>query len=142
MPFEKPVAAEPAPSALSTGRWRCHGCAGVCEVPAGVEQARCPRCDAAIMARQPDSIGRTWAWLLAATALYLPANLLPVTATTSLAGAQVDTIFSGIVFLWEDGSWALAGIVFVLVARDRPPTPPDADPALLQIIIYYRLKSQ
>jgi paraquat-inducible protein A len=82
-------------------------------VPAGLQRARCPRCDATIVPRQTDSVGRSWAWLLAATALYLPANLLPVTATSSLAGAQVDTIFSGIVYLWEDGSWALAAIVFI-----------------------------
>jgi paraquat-inducible protein A len=113
MPSPNPLAVEPASTALSAGLWRCHGCAGVCQVPAGVERARCPRCDATIVARQPDSVGRTWAWLLAATALYLPANLLPVTATTSLAGAQLDTIFSGIVFLWDEGSWVLAIIVFI-----------------------------
>lgn len=108
-----PVAAARTATALDAGLWRCHGCASVCEAPAGAERMRCPRCDATIVARRPDSIGRTWAWLLAATALYLPANLLPVTATTSLAGAQLDTIFSGIVYLWEDGSWALAMIVFI-----------------------------
>jgi len=113
MPSSKPVSVDPLATALSAGLWRCHGCAGVCEVPAGLERARCPRCDATIVARQPDAIGRTWAWLLAATALYLPANLLPVTTTTSLAGAQLDTIFSGIVYLWEDGSWVLAIIVFI-----------------------------
>src|SRR5262249_20768536 len=58
-------------------------------------------------------ISRTWAWLLAATALYLPANLLPVTSTASIAGPQTDTIFSGIVYLWQDGSWPLAAIVFI-----------------------------
>ena len=113
MPSAKPAAAPRSATALAAGLWRCHGCAGVCAVPAGAERARCPRCDATIVPRRPDSIGRTWAWLLAATALYLPANLLPVTATTSIAGAQYDTIFSGIVYLWEDGSWPLALIVFV-----------------------------
>jgi paraquat-inducible protein A len=112
MPSPKNDVAPPV-TALSAGLWRCHCCAGVCAVPPGARRARCPRCDATIVARQVDSIARTWAWLLAATALYLPANLLPVTATTSIAGAQVDTIFSGIVYLWEDGSWPLATIVFV-----------------------------
>jgi paraquat-inducible protein A len=113
MTSAKPVAAEPPTTALSAGLWRCPGCAAVCAAPAAAERARCPRCDATLVARQTDSISRTWAWLLAATALYLPANLLPVTATTSLAGAQVDTIFSGIIYLWEDGSWVLACIVFI-----------------------------
>jgi paraquat-inducible protein A len=74
---------------------------------------RCPRCGAVVTARKPDSIARSWAFLLAATALYLPANLLPVTTTASIAGAQSDTIFSGIVYLWAAGSWVLALIVFV-----------------------------
>jgi paraquat-inducible protein A len=33
--------------------------------------------------------------------------------TSSLYGAQQDTILSGIVFLWQDGSWAIALIVFI-----------------------------
>ena len=110
------TAASTTPSALAAGLWRCHGCAAVCEPPAeGVAQghARCPRCDAVIRPRKPDSIARSWAFLLAGTALYLPANLLPVTDTASIAGRQSDTIFSGIVYLWKDGSYPLAVIVFI-----------------------------
>jgi paraquat-inducible protein A len=103
-------------SALSAGLWRCHGCAAVCEPPPeSIEQghARCPRCDAVVKPRKTDSVARSWAYLLAATALYLPANLLPVTDTASIAGRQSDTIFSGIVYLWKDGSYPLALIVFI-----------------------------
>jgi len=110
MPPRSPAA--PA-TALSQGLWRCSGCAAVCAVPAGTERARCPRCDATLTPRKTDSIARTWAYLLAGTALYLPANLLPVTSTASIAGPQIDTIFSGIVYLWSEGSWPLAVIVFV-----------------------------
>ena len=45
--------------------------------------------------------------------LYLPANLLPIMETRSLFGVQRDTILSGVAFLWNSGSWALALIVFV-----------------------------
>jgi paraquat-inducible protein A len=102
--------------ALGAGLWRCAGCAGVCEpTRQGVVQgrARCPRCDAVVRPRKLDAIARSWAFLLAGTALYLPANLLPVTRTASLAGRSTDTIFSGIVYLWQTGSYALAAIVFV-----------------------------
>jgi len=112
MPVPPPVATNDC-SALAAGLWRCRGCAAVCEPPEGATRARCPRCDAVVTPRKPDSIARSWAFLLAATALYLPANLMPVTTTASLSGAQSDTIFSGIVFLWDGGSWALAVIVFV-----------------------------
>jgi paraquat-inducible protein A len=77
------------------------------------QRTRCPRCDALVRPRKPDAIARSWAFLLAATALYLPANLLPVTATSSIGGRQTDTIFSGIVYFWKDGSYGLAALVFV-----------------------------
>lgn len=103
-----------AVGALSLGLWRCHRCAAVCAPPAGVVQrVRCPRCGASVTPRKPDSVARSWAFLLAAAALYVPANLLPVTTTSSLLGAQTDTILSGILYLWHEGSWALAALVFV-----------------------------
>jgi paraquat-inducible protein A len=34
-------------------------------------------------------------------------------STSSLFSSQTDTIMSGIVFLWRDGSWHLALIVFI-----------------------------
>ena len=108
--------AVPACSALAAGLWRCRGCAAVCvPPPEAVEQGRtrCPRCDAVVHPRLPDSVARSWAFLLAGTALYLPANLLPVTTTASIGGRQSDTIFSGIVYFWKDGSYGLAVLVFV-----------------------------
>ena len=109
MPSPAPAAPDAPPicSALAAGLWRCRGCSAVCVPPpeaVAQERARCPRCDA---------IARSWAFLLAGTALYLPANLLPVTTTASLGGRQNDTIFSGIVYLWNDGSYALSVIVFI-----------------------------
>jgi paraquat-inducible protein A len=111
-----PDPAVPARSALAAGLWRCRGCAAVLVPPPEAEalqRVRCPRCDAVVHPRKPDAIARSWAFLLAGTALYLPANLLPVTTTASLGGRQADTIFSGIVYLWKDGSYPLAAIVFI-----------------------------
>ncbi|HEY8975878.1 MAG TPA: paraquat-inducible protein A [Burkholderiaceae bacterium] len=108
--------AVPACPALAAGLWRCRGCAAVCvPPPEGIAQGRtrCPRCDAVVHPRLPDSVARSWAFLLAGTALYLPANLLPVTTTASIGGRQSDTIFSGIVYFWKDGSYGLAALVFV-----------------------------
>jgi len=124
MPASAPIAevsevsdaAPPASSTLAAGLWRCRGCAAVCVPPSEAlaqRRARCPRCDAVVHPRKPDAIARSWAFLLAGTALYLPANLLPVTTTTSIGSRQDDTIFSGIVYFWKDGSYALAALVFV-----------------------------
>jgi paraquat-inducible protein A len=62
--------------------------------------------------RKPDSLARTTAFLLAAVVLFLPANLLPVMTTRTLAREQSDTILSGVLHLWAGGSWLLALLIF------------------------------
>ena len=73
----------------------------------------CPRCGSALHARKPDSLTRTWAFLIAAMILYVPANTLPVMRTDSLFSIEDHTILGGVVELWNDGSWDLAAIVFI-----------------------------
>jgi paraquat-inducible protein A len=91
----------------------CHSCGLVAiKAPAGRHQD-CQRCGATLHKRRPDSVGRTWAFLLAATILYIPANLLPVMYTSSLFGKEDDTIISGVVYFWTSGSPALAVIIFI-----------------------------
>jgi len=73
----------------------------------------CSRCGAHMHRRKTDSLARTWALLLAAMILYIPANMLPIMRTGSLFGSESNTILSGVVALWQAGSWDLAVIVFV-----------------------------
>jgi len=73
---------------------------------------RCPRCGAALHFRKPASVSRSWALLIAAVILYIPANTLPMMKTSSLFGSQSDTIMSGVVYFWTSGSWYLALIIF------------------------------
>jgi paraquat-inducible protein A len=94
------------------GLLSCPTCALVSR-PATAGEGGCPRCGTALHLRKPRSIARTWALLIAAMALYVPANTLTIMATSSLYGSQTDTIMSGILFLWDDGAWHLALIVFV-----------------------------
>jgi len=109
-------------TALRSGLISCHICGRLSPLttpPAGSTPAarqpapRCPRCDTPLHARRPDSVARTWALLIAATILYIPANLLPILHTSSILGSQDDTIMSGIVFFWTSGEWPLACIVFI-----------------------------
>jgi paraquat-inducible protein A len=100
-----------ARSAASLGLAGCHDCGLVSRVTG--HACGCPRCGARLHLRKPDSLSRTWALVIAAYILYVPANLLPIMETSSLFGAQSDTILSGVVFLWRSGSWDLALIVFV-----------------------------
>jgi paraquat-inducible protein A len=109
----------PARTAAGCLRCVCHDCgqlsAPLAGTPAGAHQhdLRCTRCGSRLHLRKPNSLARTWALLLAALVLYLPANLLPVMHTSSLFGAQKDTIMSGVVYLWTSGSWPLAALVFI-----------------------------
>lgn len=80
---------------------------------AGGAVLRCPRCRHVLRHSKPFSVQRTWACVLAATILYLPANLLPVMTTTSAFETRQHTLLGGIHELWTDGSWGLAAIVFI-----------------------------
>ncbi len=102
-------------TALSVGLWACPFCHTVCRPdPEKTSPARCPRCAAAARPRKADSLSRTWAFLIAAAILYIPANLLPVMQTTSLMGSSRDTIISGVVYFWTSGSRGLAALIFTV----------------------------
>lgn len=102
-----------APTAARAGLMLCHECGLLQKAAAHGSDARCARCGARVHVRVPDSIPRTWAFLMAAVVLYVPANVLPVMDTSSLFGAQSDTIMSGVVYLWTSGSALLAVVVFI-----------------------------
>lgn len=100
-----------APRAVDVGLLGCRQCGTVWEDAA--EETPCGRCGTPLRARKRDSLNRTWAFLIAACAMYLPANLLPVMVTRSLFGTQNDTILSGIIYFWITGDYELAAIVFI-----------------------------
>lgn len=100
-----------APRAHELGIIGCHVCGLVSRAPAG-DDAACSRCGAALHRRKRESIGRTWALLVAAFILYIPANVLPIMRTASLGDIDDNTIISGVVELWVKGSPSLAVIVF------------------------------
>jgi paraquat-inducible protein A len=101
------------PGAARAGLLVCHSCGLISKAAPGVHEQSCPRCGAPLHFRKPDSIARTWAFLITAVILYIPANLLPIMETGSLFGAQHDTILSGVVYLWNSGSAELAAVVFI-----------------------------
>ena len=92
----------------------CHVCHKLCvTIPSRDHMtACCPRCGGVLYFRKPDCIRRTWALLITAMILYIPANLYPVMTVVSLGRGDPDTIFSGIIALIESGLWYLALIVF------------------------------
>ncbi|HMV53365.1 MAG TPA: paraquat-inducible protein A [Rhodocyclaceae bacterium] len=102
-------------TATELGLLGCHCCGLVSRPTLAIDDVRahrCPRCGTHLHARKPHSIGRAWACWIAAAILYLPANLLPIMNTSSLFDSQRDTIMSGVIFLWHEGDWPLAALVF------------------------------
>ena len=78
----------------------------------GSHHGRCPRCAAALHHRKPHSLARTWALLIAACILYVPANLLPVMTVTSFGKGEPAAILSGVTLLIQAGMWPVALLVF------------------------------
>lgn len=99
-------------TASSLNMVACSHCAKLWKAVEAGERCEC--CGAKLHMRKPDSLRRTWAFVIAACILYLPANMLPVMITSSFPGEeQHDTIMSGIVYFWVSGSWAVATIIFI-----------------------------
>jgi paraquat-inducible protein A len=99
------------PTAMEQGLQTCHGCGLLSRPAPGAQEGRCPRCDEKLETRKPRSLERTLAYLIAAAACYIPANLLPVMITNTAGGSESDTIMQGVVLLWSPTGWPLSLIV-------------------------------
>jgi paraquat-inducible protein A len=93
-----------------SGAVGCESCGLVSVHPRG--EARCPRCGSALHERKPNSLARTWALMLAAAILYVPANLYPVLTVMQLGAGQPSTILGGVRELISSGMYPLAALVF------------------------------
>lgn len=103
------------PSAASQSLISCPSCELLSRAPVDFSdrvRMRCPRCGATLHIRKPNSLARTWALVIAASILYIPANTLPIMTVTSLGRTQSDTILSGVAYLLLHGMWPLALLIF------------------------------
>lgn len=66
-----------------------------------------------VHARKPNSLSRTWAFLVASLILYIPANVLPVMYTQIFGSGSENTILSGVLEFWQHGSWDIALLIFI-----------------------------
>ena len=104
-----PMAAE-APLAWRPGAMGCEGC-GLVSVPAETD-GHCPRCGSLVHERKPNSVSRTWALVLAAIVLYIPANVYPVLTVIQLGAGMPSTIMGGVEELLDSQMYPLAALVF------------------------------
>ncbi|TNF91734.1 MAG: paraquat-inducible protein A [Gammaproteobacteria bacterium] len=103
-----------AKTAYEHGLIHCHTCGLL--VPQSTlkdhSHASCPRCDSPLHFRKNNSLARTWALVLTAAVLIIPANVYPIMTVIRFGQGEPDTIYSGITHLIESGMWGLALIVF------------------------------
>ncbi len=88
----------------------CETCRLV-SVPAD-DHGHCPRCGSRLHRRKPDAIARTWALVIAAAVMYVPANYFPVLTVMQLGAGTPSTILGGVEELISSHMYPLAALVF------------------------------
>jgi len=104
---------ESAATANRLGFVTCHDCRLLIPERQYRRHPHCPRCGAHLHPRKPNSLTRTWALVWTAIILIIPANVLPMTVTTTLGAKQADTIMSGVIYFMQTGSWEIASVIFI-----------------------------
>jgi paraquat-inducible protein A len=104
---------EDSPDGAGRGAAGAVGCetCGWVSVPRP-ENPRCPRCESVLHPRKPDSVARTWALVIAAAVLYVPANYYPVLTVMQLGAGAPSTILGGVEELVTARQYPLAALVF------------------------------
>ncbi|RVU85732.1 paraquat-inducible membrane protein A [Leucothrix sargassi] len=108
-------------TAREAGLIACHVCHNLNSVPSkqGLEidddehQIHCYVCESVIHSRIPNSLNKTWALVIAAIILYIPANTQAIMTVKFWGDGQPETIMSGVLSLLYSGMWPLALLIFV-----------------------------
>ena len=96
-------------TAREAGLVACQQCGQVHQITTPT----CARCGSDLQSRDPQSLQRVWAWLIAGMIAYVPANLYPMLLTSTLTETTENTIIGGVFELLRYGSYGVAVIVFV-----------------------------
>ncbi|GLH46076.1 hypothetical protein RS3R6_29620 [Pseudomonas atacamensis] len=99
--------------AIDAGILVCTECHELNKQEADVDEQSCTRCGAQVHARRPNSLTRTWALLITAAIIYVPANVLPIMTVSSLGQGEPSTIMSGVIELVQHGMIPIASVVFI-----------------------------
>ncbi|ACK46404.1 Paraquat-inducible protein A [Shewanella baltica OS223] len=84
----------------------------VCRQLNSSDLTHCQRCEAELQVRDYSSLQKSWALLITAAILLVPANIYPITTLTNQGQVRHDTIFSGILHLVHSDMLPIAVIVF------------------------------
>lgn len=99
--------------AIDAGILVCTECHELNTQEPDTDEQTCTRCGALIHPRRPNSLARTWALLVTAAILYIPANLLPIMTVNSLGQGEPSTIMAGVIQLVQHGMFPIAAVVFI-----------------------------
>ncbi len=99
--------------AIDAGILICTECHELNKQEADTDEQVCTRCGALVHARRPNSVMRTWALLVTAAVLYIPANVLPIMTVSSLGQGDPSTIMAGVIELMHYGMFPIAAVVFI-----------------------------
>ena len=105
-----PPSGDPGASVGPARHLGCDICGRVVTARAG---DRCPRCAHRLFFRKSGSLSRVWALLVAATLLYIPANVLPVMTVERFGEGGPSTIVHGVIELAANHMWPLALLIFL-----------------------------
>lgn len=99
--------------AIDAGILVCTECHELNKQEPDFDEQSCTRCGAQVHARRPNSLTRTWALLITAAIIYIPANVLPIMTVSSLGQGEPSTIMSGVIELVQHGMIPIASVVFI-----------------------------
>lgn len=93
----------------------CHECDLLMRKPPADQGERvvCPRCGYELYTHRHQVVRRSMALVIAALLLYVPANFLPIMQLNLLGQASDDTVWSGVLGLYNSGMRGIAVVVFL-----------------------------
>lgn len=95
------------------GLMACHHCESLNPVTQieKDEQQLCTRCESPVHLRKSNSIVNTWALLITAIILFIPANVLPIMRVYFWGTPKDSTIMDGIIYFFQHGSVGIGLII-------------------------------
>lgn len=135
-----PVATK-ARTGREAGLLLCPTCHKITPLPSPDQQGAisCPRCGEPLYIRKENSIDRSWALIVTALLLTLPANLLPIMSVSSLGNVSKSTIIDGIILFFQGGSYGIG--LIILTASVLVPLFKITGMALILVSIHNRRTS-
>ena len=126
-------------TAREAGFFLCHDCHRLIAGVGEETSEKCPRCNAAIHLRKPNSLTRTWALIITAAVLSFPANILPIMKVDFLGISNYSTIMDGIIYFFKNGSYGIG--IIILTASILVPCFKIIGMTLILLSIHFKWKT-